>query len=185
MSDTPQPVSAVQRITPSEYGMLARQAAVLMSGGEVDEQVTSTIFNLLRISNRLVRDFEVAVYESGGLSWSAYQLLYTLKSVGPLHPKTLARIAAVSTASMSSLLNTMSKKGLIDRSPDPEDGRRQIISLSAEGDAMVQRLYRENLAREKAWSTALAPAEFEALNSLVQKMLDHRPAAVHHGVNMI
>lgn len=175
MTNTESMAYLARRISPSEYEQLAQQAATEMSGGTADPTVTSLIFNLMRISNRLVRDFEVAVYNTSGLSWAAYQLLYTLKSVGPMHPKSLARIAGVSTASISSLLNTMSKKDLVVRKPDPTDGRRQIVHLSDEGERLVHVLYLENHDREDAWSEALTSPEAEQMVALLQKMLLHRP----------
>lgn len=175
MSRTEPESQPSRRITAAEYEQLARAAADQMSGGTSDPVITSLIFNLMRISNRLVRDFEVAVYSTAGLSWSAYQLLYTLKSVGPMHPKSLARIAGVSSASMSSLLNTMSKKGLVLRRPDPNDGRRQIVELSDEGATLLQALYLENQDREAAWSEGLTSEEAQHMVALLQKLLQHRP----------
>ncbi|MGO1542778.1 MAG: MarR family winged helix-turn-helix transcriptional regulator [Gulosibacter sp.] len=164
-----------RRISPGEYEALAREAALDMSDGTADLVMTSLIFNLMRASNRIVRDFEVAVYNTAELSWAGYQLLYTLKSIGPTHPKSLARIAGVSTASMSSLLNTMTKKGLVHRQPDPDDGRRQIISLTTGGETILQVMYRENQDREEAWGEALTRDEAEQMVGLLQKMLLHRP----------
>ncbi|MDJ1370630.1 MarR family winged helix-turn-helix transcriptional regulator [Gulosibacter molinativorax] len=164
-----------RRITPGEYEELAKSAALEMSDGQADLVLTSLIFNLMRTSNRIVRDFEVAVYNTAELSWAAYQLLYTLKSVGPMHPKSLARIAGVSTASMSSLLNTMTKKNLVTRTPDPDDGRRQIVTLTEEGESILQVMYQENRDREEAWGEALTRDEAEQMVTLLQKMLLHRP----------
>lgn len=166
---------ADRRISPIEYEDLAHAAALDMSDGTADLVMTSLIFNLMRTSNRIVRDFEVTVYNTAELSWAGYQLLYTLKSIGPTHPKSLARIAGVSTASISSLLNTMTKKNLVTRTPDPDDGRRQIVALTEEGNEILQVMYRENQDREEAWGEALTREEKEQMVALLQKMLIHRP----------
>lgn len=166
-----------RRITSQQYQELAEQAALLMSDGQSDAMSVRLFFALFRVGNRLSKDFEVAIRQTSGLSFAGYQLLFTLKSVGSINPNLLARLAGVSTASMSSLLNTMERKGLVSRSADPEDGRRTIVDLTDSGDDLVSTLYLENMDREQAWSEALTRDEAEVLSELLRKILAHKPRA--------
>ncbi|MDI3330157.1 MAG: MarR family transcriptional regulator [Micrococcus sp.] len=165
----------LRRIGPKEYEELAERAAAAMSDGQADALSVRLFFNLLRVGNRLSKDFEVAIRQSAGLSFAGYQLLFSLKSVGPINPNLLARIASVSTASMSSLLNTLERKELISREADPEDGRRTIVRLTEAGETLVESLYLQNMDREQAWSLALTHAEAVQLSELLAKLLMHRP----------
>lgn len=166
-----------ERITAQRYLDLAVAAAQEMSRDRVDELSTRLFFNLLRLGNRLSKDLEVPVRASAGLSFSGYQLLYTLRTVGPVNPNQLARLASVSTASMSSLLNTLERKGMVVRDPDPDDGRRTIVHLTPEGQDLVEDLHGQNIERERAWSQALSREEAQQLDALVAKLLRHRPAS--------
>lgn len=168
----------LRRVGPREYQELAERAAAAMSGNQADALSVRLFFNLLRVGNRLSKDFEVPIRESAGLSFAGYQLLFSLKAVGPINPNLLARIAGVSTASMSSLLNTLERKGFVSREADPEDGRKTIVRLTDEGESLVANLYLQNMDREQAWSTALTRSEAEQLSALVSKLLAHRPRPV-------
>lgn len=165
-------------ITPDDYQALAERAAKRMSGGHADELSTKLFFSLLRMGNRLSKDFEVAIRRNASLSFAGYQLLYTLNAVGRMNSNQLARIAGVSTASMSSLLNTLERKGLVLRQDDPKDGRRTIVTLTENGEDLIFTLYRQNVDRELAWSQALPRQEAEQLWILIDKLLKHRPRPV-------
>jgi DNA-binding MarR family transcriptional regulator len=52
---------------------------------------------------------------------------------GPLTAADLAKQEQISPQSMSATLGELNSRGLITRSPDPNDGRRAILSLTAAG----------------------------------------------------
>jgi DNA-binding MarR family transcriptional regulator len=168
-------VPETRRVSSQQYQEYAERAAALMSDGQADPMSVRLFFALLRVGNRLSKDFEVAIRQTADLSFAGYQLLFTLKAVGPVNPNHLARLSSVSTASMSSLLNTLERKGLLSRSADPEDGRRTIVDLTEAGDDLVSVLYLENMDREQAWSQALTQHEAETLAELLSKILTHKP----------
>lgn len=168
-----------RRISSQEYQEFAERAAALMSHGRADPMSVGMFFALFRAGNRLSKDFEVAIRQTADLSFSGYQLLFTLKAVGPVNPNHLARLASVSTASMSSLLNTLERKQLLNRSADPDDGRRTIVDLTEQGDELVSVLYLKNMDREQAWSQALTEEEAATLSLLLRKLLTHKPR--HYG----
>lgn len=67
-----------------------------------------------------------------GFAMGQLPVLVTLKK----HPEglsqaALARMASVEQPSMAQLLNRMERDGLVERVPDPADGRSRLISLTA------------------------------------------------------
>lgn len=163
------------RIAPEEYQRLSEVAATEMSDGQADILTMRLFFRLLRFGNRLNKDFETAIRSKANLSFPGYQLLFSLKAVGPLGSNELARLAAVSTASMTSLLHTLERKGYVLREDDPDDARKKIISLTAAGQELVAELHIESMDREVAWSQALTKEEGEQLDELISKLLAHQP----------
>lgn len=59
-------------------------------------------------------------------------------SEGPSTPKELATIERVSAPSMTRTVSGLVEQGLVSRADDPSDGRQVILSLTAEGRALVR-----------------------------------------------
>lgn len=76
-----------------------------------------------RVADQLLRD--------QGFALGQLPVLMALKDGRPRSQAELARLANVEQPSMAQLLNRMERDGLVERLPDPEDGRSRLISLTA------------------------------------------------------
>src|SRR5215467_6111848 len=72
-----------------------------------------------------------------GLSPSLTAALATLERHGPLTPSRLAEIERIQRPTVTRLLATLEKDGLIERVADPDDGRVSIVSVTKEGRDLV------------------------------------------------
>jgi DNA-binding MarR family transcriptional regulator len=68
-----------------------------------------------------------------GLSPSQMAVFNRLAKEGDSSASVLAVAEGVRPQSMAAILGALDAGGLIERRPDPEDGRRQLITLSAAG----------------------------------------------------
>ena len=75
-----------------------------------------------------------------GLSPSLTAALATLERHGPLTPSRLAEIERIQRPTVTRLLATLEHDGLVQRAPDPEDGRVSHVSVTREGRALVKKL---------------------------------------------
>lgn len=57
---------------------------------------------------------------------------------GPATPSALARAEQITPQGMGATLNGLVKRGLVQRAPDPEDGRRTVMSLTEAGREIVR-----------------------------------------------
>ena len=73
---------------------------------------------------------EIAV---DGLTPSQTAVLTRLWKEGPSSASVLAGAEQVRPQSMATILAALRQRGLIERSPDPQDGRRQVVSLTLAG----------------------------------------------------
>ena len=73
-----------------------------------------------------------------GLSPTQLSVLSRLASEGPASPGALATAERVRPQSMGATLAILEERGLIERRPDPEDGRRQVVSLTPLGDEGIR-----------------------------------------------
>lgn len=131
---------------------------------------------MIRMTSRLIKDFEVSVHRRNGMSFASYRVLIAISAAVRITPNELARLSSVSTASMSSMLNTLERAGLIVRESDPDDGRRIIVSLSDEGTRTLRESLPQNNAREAEWAAGLTKGEQTLLLELLRKWLKYRPA---------
>lgn len=62
---------------------------------------------------------------------------------GPLTPRALADIEKVSAPSMTRTVGCLADEGLVERHDDPDDGRRVLVELTAEGRASLLEIRRQ------------------------------------------
>ncbi len=94
------------------------------------------------------------------------RLLAVLEGAGqPLSPTAIAERLIVTTASVTSLLDTLERRGLVERRPDPTDRRRLLIVITQAGKAIVDQFLPEVVALQTA---ALATLSEDQRRQLVE-----------------
>jgi len=96
---------------------------------------------LRRISERIDRDAN-QVYARLGVTFEQRWMgvLDLLARQGPLSVKDLARNLRISHPSVSQTRSSLLAAGLVAEHPDPADGRRRALYLTAEGQTLVETL---------------------------------------------
>jgi DNA-binding MarR family transcriptional regulator len=90
--------------------------------------------------------------------------LARLDRSGPATSAALARAEQISPQSMGATLAALEARGLVVRGPDPEDGRRVIMSLSTAGAEVLRGRRNEKVQQlAQALETEFTPAEREQL----------------------
>jgi DNA-binding MarR family transcriptional regulator len=92
---------------------------------EVAGALRVSIGLLLRCLRQVQADGELTLPESSALT--------RLDRGGPATSSALARLEQISPQSMGATLGALEARGLVERRPDPGDGRRVVISLSEAG----------------------------------------------------
>ncbi len=103
-------------------------------GGTAD----STGFELRMAVFRLARRLR-AERADGGLGDTQVSVLSALRYEGPLTAGQLAERGRVTPASMHATVNGLDAAGLVTRSPSEDDARKVIVTISAEGIAVLDR----------------------------------------------
>jgi len=92
---------------------------------------------IVRTARRLRQEAAGAGLE---LTPTAASALASVERHGPLTPSELAEIERVKRPTATRTLQVLSEAGLVDRSPDPEDGRCALVSVNAAGRERLRRL---------------------------------------------
>ena len=96
-----------------------------------------------RVANQALRQHQ--------LSPAGRQALAVVEGADrPLSPTTIAERLLVTTASMTSLLDTLERRGFITRSPDPDDRRKVLVTLTENGKHVVDQFLPEVVAVQTA-----------------------------------
>ena len=152
-----------------------------MTQPSIDSSLTDSAARLrmviVRTSRRLRQEAAGAV---GELTPTSAAALASVERHGPLTPSELAEIERVKRPTATRTLRVLCDAGLVERTPDPEDGRSAVVSITAAGRERLRRLRgRKNayLARRMRDLPAADLATLERAAEILERVLeDERPA---------
>ena len=99
--------------------------------------------------------------------WAA---LSKLAETGPCSQNQLGRLTAMDVATIKGVIDRLTARGLTETSPDPEDGRRLIVSLARAGQQLVEKAAPNALAISRETLAPLDAKEREMLVALLSKL---------------
>lgn len=97
------------------------------------------------------------------LSMAQLKVLLRLSGERRPHLGDVASGLGVGLSTASHLVDRLVRHGLVQRCEDPEDRRRLLLTRTAEGEELVDRLRRAGRQRLFAWLDRLTPEELRAL----------------------
>lgn len=104
----------------------------------------------------------------GDLTLAERSALSRIARGGPMTAAALAKQEQISQQSIGATLATLEQRGLVVRTPDPEDGRRIILTLTEAGRGAVDAKRTARNARlSEALGAHFSPAERTQLAELV------------------
>lgn len=148
-----------------------RAAARVGELGGIDGATFAAMFNLFRVSARLIGDLELVVYRPAGLSSAGFRVLFTVWVFGELEPRRIAALSGVSRAAVSSVLNTLERDGFAERTRESSDRRLVTVRLTPEGERRVVECYRNQNRRERELFAPLSPAQLESFTAAMRALL--------------
>lgn len=133
--------------------------------------------HLLRTSTDLTAAFD-AVHASHQLSSGRFFVLLLLHRAerGPVTPADLAERAGVTRATITGLLDTLERDGLVRREDTPADRRMMHVRLTAAGQGYIERVLPDYFRRISMAMSLLSEAEHHTLVRLVDKIAAAIPA---------
>ncbi|MFE3456038.1 MarR family winged helix-turn-helix transcriptional regulator [Nocardiopsis aegyptia] len=120
-------------------------------------------------AHRLVADGFSSVHARG----YHFRLLATLEESGPASQAELGRRSGIHVSDMVATINELADDALVERTPDPTDRRRNIISLTAQGRRRLRELEERLAASQDALLAPLTPEERAHLTDLLTTLLEH------------
>lgn len=144
---------------------------------ELDPSAVAVFLHLLRTGDEAFRvaDETLARHQiSQGRFVVLLSLLDKTKNCPcPRTPAELAEHAGVTRATMTGLVDTLERDGLVTRAPDPTDRRMMSVQLTAKGEARLKAILPDYFQRIAALMEPLSENERKTLLKLLLKVLQH------------
>ncbi|WP_067857529.1 MarR family winged helix-turn-helix transcriptional regulator [Nocardia shimofusensis] len=102
-----------------------------------------------------------------------YRILATLDEFGPASQVEIGRRGNIDRSDVVAAINQLAEQGYVERSPDPGDRRRNVVTLTEAGAGQLRRLDR---TLDKVQDELLAPlgtGDRETLTRLLSQLLAH------------
>lgn len=140
----------------------------------LDPSACEVFLNLLRTGDEAFRVTEDH-FHAAGLSQGRFTVLMLLydKACGQTHVLTPARLAersGVTRATMTGLIYTLERDGMVTRRPDPGDRRQLCVELTTAGIAFLNKLLPEHFRRIAALMSVLSESERRTMVHLLGKI---------------
>ncbi|MGI9613782.1 MAG: MarR family winged helix-turn-helix transcriptional regulator [Acidimicrobiales bacterium] len=123
-----------------ELEVLQRLTALLIP----DETTTASreashvVWHIIRLARHIEQRMEYSVHRPLGWSWAGFRIMVNLYALESADPSKLALILGVSRPTIANVLSTLESGGFISRTPDPENRRRTIVTLTEAGAEAVR-----------------------------------------------
>jgi DNA-binding MarR family transcriptional regulator len=136
---------------------------------------TSYRFSIIaRRQTRCLADMHASRF---GLSVNGWKLLSVIEHFGPLSASEAGDRTSLEPANVTRGIDALADQGLVLRREDPADRRRTILSLSAKGKRIHDKIEQVSRALEQELLRVLRPAERDALDRMLDR-LERRSAKI-------
>jgi MarR family transcriptional regulator, lower aerobic nicotinate degradation pathway regulator len=120
-------------------------------------------------ANRLVADALATV----GARRYHYSLLAALGESGPASQAELSRVTMIDGSDMVAAVNELAERGLVERTQDPADRRRNVVTVTPAGRRELRKLDKLLDRAQADLLAPLSPNERAQLVKLLTRVVDH------------
>ncbi len=109
-------------------------------------------------------------FAAEGVRGYHFRLLAALDQYGPASQAELGRNTGIDRSDVVATLNDLVARGLAQRAPDPDDGRRNVVTMTRRGARALERLDAVLDDVQDAGLAPLSPSERRTFLRLLAKM---------------
>jgi DNA-binding MarR family transcriptional regulator len=108
-----------------------------------------------------------------------YAVLAALQEFGPASQAALSRRTGIYRSDLVAVINELAGRGLVERTPDPADRRRNVVTMTTRGRRHLRQLDKLVASIQDDLLAPLAQPERDQLIRLLTRLLDHHAPAAH------
>ncbi|MFE2587123.1 MarR family winged helix-turn-helix transcriptional regulator [Streptomyces sp. NPDC059378] len=133
-------------------------AQAKLGGIRVHREQMAVVANIYRAASAVRQHLENSVLRGQDLTWTAFVVLWVVWIWGESETRHVAEEAGISKGTLTGVVRTLEGRGLVSRTGHPSDGRLVLLSLTDDGEALMQRLFPQ-FNEEEAFVTSRLDAD--------------------------
>lgn len=146
-------------------------ASAKLGGIPVRRDQMAAVANIHRAASAVRQHLENSVLRGSDLTWTAFVVLWVVWVWGESETRHVAEEAGISKGTLTGVARTLESRGLLGRTGHPDDGRLVLLSLTEQGEELMQRVFPEFNAEEAFVTSGLSDAECRTLAELLRRVV--------------
>ena len=126
------------------------------------------VSNIYRAANAVRRSMERDVLSPAGLSWGGFTILFVLWVWGERETGLLAEDCGVAKGTLTGMLTTLERAGLVQRRGHRVDGRKVVVRLRQPGKDLIEEVFPIFNQHEARFTAGLEDGERAELARLLR-----------------
>ena len=140
----------------------------------------SLIFNLVTLTNKVTSASSRILLSRFGVGSASARVMRVLRLEPDCLPSRMCEVTTMDKSIVSRTLNVLEGQGYVRRRTDPKDPRRQLWSLTPDGDALLEAILISAEERQQLLLQGMNEAEIVALFSLLGRLQDNVQLLLGH-----
>lgn len=136
-----------------------------------DFSALQAISNVYRAANAVRNFMERDLLTAHGLSWGGFTAMFVLWVWGPLESHELADECGMAKGTLTGVVATLERVGMVSRRRLAEDRRRVEVALTPDGNSLITELFPQFHQREVRLTARLSVEERATLARLLRKLI--------------
>jgi MarR family 2-MHQ and catechol resistance regulon transcriptional repressor len=105
-----------------------------------------------------------------GIGFSDFAVLEVLLHKGPLPVNEIGRLVRLTSGSITTAVDRLERKGMVERKNDPEDRRARVVHLTEAGRKLIERAFADHEAAMEHAAAGLTRQERAEVVALLKKL---------------
>lgn len=148
-----------------------RAAAARIGELGIDAGSMAAVSNIFRVATTVRNHMERSVLAGPDLSFTGFTVLWVLWIWGEQEARHVAEESGISRGTLTGVVTTLEKRGLVARRPHPDDRRSVLVATTDAGEALMAELFPAFNAEEAKVSADLTDGQKDQLADALRTIL--------------
>lgn len=158
-----------------------RAVAERLAKLDVDHAALAAVTSIYRAAGAVRNHFEREVLSPRGLTWTGWVVLWVIWVWERIESRHVASEAGISKSTLTGVVSTLEARSLVRRSHHPDDGRRVLLSLTHDGQELMNQVFPIFNEREVAVMSCMTPEDRDRLTGSLRQVVLHIERAPQDG----